>query len=181
VHILEQQRPLSLPETFPDRKDKLSCVAETNIEVLNCGLTSPNARANHLGVQEALVIFLKTLPRRHENVVTKREAYPFFFSRFRYEQKLAQERDVGLRLKGENGILKKKASAFQKDLEDQKDEIKELFEKKKDLYQTIASLEKDIASLKKEIRERDETIGDKEKRIYDLKKKNQVRVRVKKA
>jgi chromosome segregation ATPase len=104
----------------------------------------------------------------------------FVLSRFRYEQKLAQERDVGLRLKGENGILKKKASAFQKDLEDQKDEIKELFEKKKDLYQTIASLEKDIASLKKEIRERDETIGDKEKRIYDLKKKNQVRVRVKK-
>lgn len=87
---------------------------------------------------------------------------------------MAQEREVGLRLKGENGILKKKATAFQKDLEDQKEEIKELFEKKKDLYQTIASLEKDIASLKKEIKERDETIGDKEKRIYDLKKKNQV-------
>lgn len=94
---------------------------------------------------------------------------------FRYEQKLTQEREVGLRLKGENGILKKKALAFQKDLEDQKEEIRELFEKKKDLYQTIASLEKDIGSLKKEIKERDETIGDKEKRIYDLKKKNQVR------
>ncbi|GBG61790.1 hypothetical protein CBR_g23749 [Chara braunii] len=91
----------------------------------------------------------------------------------RYEAKLAQEREVGLRLKGENGIMKKKFNALQKDIEDQKEEIKQLFEQKKELYQTIASLEKDISGLKKEIKERDETIGDKEKRIHDLKKKNQ--------
>ena len=91
----------------------------------------------------------------------------------RYESKLSGEREIGLRLKGENGIMKKKFNALQKDIDDQKEEIKQLFEQKKELYQTIASLEKDIAGLKKEISERDETIGEKEKRIYDLKKKNQ--------
>ncbi|GMH45741.1 hypothetical protein BSKO_13704 [Bryopsis sp. KO-2023] len=91
----------------------------------------------------------------------------------RYEQRLSQEREVGLRLKGQNGIMRKKFNALQKDIEAQKEEIKSLFDQKKELYQTIASLEKDIMGLKREIRERDETIGDKERRIYDLKKKNQ--------
>lgn len=91
----------------------------------------------------------------------------------RYEQKLAAEREIGLRLKGENGIMKKKFNNLQKDINEQKDEIQQLFDQKKDLYSTISSLEKDINGLKKEIKERDETIGDKEKRIYDLKKKNQ--------
>mmetsp|Transcript_36831 Transcript_36831/g.108610 ORF Transcript_36831/g.108610 Transcript_36831/m.108610 type:complete len:1386 (-) Transcript_36831:299-4456(-) len=91
----------------------------------------------------------------------------------RYEGKLVAEKEVSLRLKGENGIMRKKFTALQKDIEAQKEEIKNLFEQKRELYATIASLEKDIASLKREIRERDETIGDKERRIYDLKKKNQ--------
>ena len=67
---------------------------------------------------------------------------------------------------------RKKFTALQKDIEDQKEEIRQLFNNKKALHEHIASLEKDIAGLKKEIRERDETIGE-EKRIYDLKKKNQ--------
>mmetsp|Transcript_22834 Transcript_22834/g.63112 ORF Transcript_22834/g.63112 Transcript_22834/m.63112 type:complete len:1547 (+) Transcript_22834:150-4790(+) len=91
----------------------------------------------------------------------------------KYEVRLAGEREASLRLKGENGIMRKKFNALQKDIEAQKEEIKNLFEQKRELYATIASLEKDIASLKREIRERDETIGDKERRIYDLKKKNQ--------
>ena len=91
----------------------------------------------------------------------------------KYEAKLATEREAALRLKGENGIMRKKFTALQKDIEDQKDEISGLFHNKKALHEHIGSLEKDIAGLKKEIRERDETIGDKEKRIYDLKKKNQ--------
>ena len=90
-----------------------------------------------------------------------------------FETKLKQEREVGLRLKGENGILKKKFTAFQKEVNDAKAEVQSLFKDKQNLYNTIAGLEKDIEGLKKEIRERDETIGDKEKRIYDLKKKNQ--------
>ena len=91
----------------------------------------------------------------------------------KYEAKLTTEREAALRLKGDNGIMRKKFTALQKDIEDQKDEISGLFHNKKALHEHIGSLEKDIASLKKEIRERDETIGDKEKRIYDLKKKNQ--------
>ena len=91
----------------------------------------------------------------------------------KYEAKLLAEKDTSLRLKGENGIMRRKFTALQKDIEDQKDEINALFQSKKALHEHIASLEKDVAGLKKEIRERDETIGDKEKRIYDLKKKNQ--------
>ena len=91
----------------------------------------------------------------------------------KYELRLAAERESGLRLKGENGIMKKKFTLLQKDINVQKDEIQSLFDDKKELYATIASLEKDIAGLKREIRERDDTISDKEKRIYDLKKKNQ--------
>mmetsp|Transcript_23146 Transcript_23146/g.44198 ORF Transcript_23146/g.44198 Transcript_23146/m.44198 type:complete len:412 (-) Transcript_23146:603-1838(-) len=84
-----------------------------------------------------------------------------------------QEREVGLRLKGENGIMKKKFHALSKDIKGQEDEIKELNNQKSQLYVQISNLEKEIVSLKKEVTERDETIGDKEKRIYDIKKKNQ--------
>ncbi|EQC26147.1 hypothetical protein SDRG_15999 [Saprolegnia diclina VS20] len=69
--------------------------------------------------------------------------------------------------------MKKKFTALQKDIEDQRDAIKNLLEKEKDLFEQIKTLEKDIQALKREIRGRDETIGEKEKRIYDLKKKNQ--------
>ncbi|KDO35331.1 hypothetical protein SPRG_00180 [Saprolegnia parasitica CBS 223.65] len=91
----------------------------------------------------------------------------------RYEDKLAAEREATLRYKGENGIMKKKFTALQKDIEDQRDAIKNLLEKEKDLFEQIKTLEKEIQALKREIRSRDETIGEKEKRIYDLKKKNQ--------
>lgn len=91
----------------------------------------------------------------------------------RYELKLQEEREATLRLKGENGIMKKKYSALHKDIEDQKEEIRSLEEKGKELFENIKGLEKDIQGHKKEIREREETIQDKEKRIYDLKKKNQ--------
>uniref|UniRef100_H3GFR1 Uncharacterized protein n=1 Tax=Phytophthora ramorum TaxID=164328 RepID=H3GFR1_PHYRM len=91
----------------------------------------------------------------------------------RYELKLSDEREATLRLKGENGIMKKKFSALQKDIEDQREEIRSLEEKGKELAENIRGLEKDIQGHKKEIREREETIQDKEKRIYDLKKKNQ--------
>lgn len=93
--------------------------------------------------------------------------------KMKYELKLQEEREATLRLKGENGIMKKKFSALQKDIEDQKEEIRSLEEKGKELFENIKGLEKDIQGHKKEIREREETIQDKEKRIYDLKKKNQ--------
>lgn len=91
----------------------------------------------------------------------------------KYEAKLNAEREATLRYKGENGIMKKKFSALQKDIEVQREEIKTMLEKEQELVVQIRALEREIQAHKREIRERDETIGDKEKRIYDLKKKNQ--------
>ncbi len=53
----------------------------------------------------------------------------------RYEAKLTAERDMGLRLKGENGIMKKRFSALQKDIDEAREECKALFDQKKELYQ----------------------------------------------
>ncbi|KAL7750132.1 hypothetical protein RI367_004304 [Sorochytrium milnesiophthora] len=91
----------------------------------------------------------------------------------RYERRLKEEREAGLRLKGENGIMKKKFHTLQNEIESHKSEIQKMFLEEKKLHSIIKSLEKDLAGVKKEILERDETIQDKEKRIYDLKKKNQ--------
>ncbi|CAM9162267.1 unnamed protein product [Pylaiella littoralis] len=91
----------------------------------------------------------------------------------KFMAKLAAEKEATLRLKGENGIMKKKFSRLSKQVEDQREDMTTLQERQKDLFETIKSLEKDIQGHKKEIREREETIADKEKRIYDLKKKNQ--------
>ena len=59
---------------------------------------------------------------------------------FRYEGKLTAERDMGLRLKGENGIMKKRFSALQKDIDEAREECKALFDQKKDLYQVCTEL-----------------------------------------
>lgn len=57
----------------------------------------------------------------------------------RYGSKLNFEKELGLRLKGENGIMKKKFSALQKDIEDQREEIRTMFAQKKELYQVWSS------------------------------------------
>merc|ERR1719494_349160 len=91
----------------------------------------------------------------------------------KYERKLCEEREANLRLKGETGIMKRKFTSLQKEIDEHKQEISRLHSEQTKLNGIIKSLEKDIFGLKKEIQERDETIQDKEKRIYDLKKKNQ--------
>ncbi|KAI9141043.1 WD repeat domain 65-like protein [Paraphysoderma sedebokerense] len=93
--------------------------------------------------------------------------------KLRYERRLKEEREIGLRLKGENGIMKKKFNSLQNEIEGHKEEIQKLLTEEKRLMGIIKGLERDIAAMKKEIQERDETIQDKEKRIYDIKKKNQ--------
>jgi len=90
-----------------------------------------------------------------------------------YEEKLATEKENLLKLKGDNGLIKKKNAQLQKKWDDQDTVLKAEQEKNNELDIKIKTCERDIAGLKKEIKERDETIGDKEKRIYDLKKKNQ--------
>ena len=52
----------------------------------------------------------------------------------RYEGRLAAEREAGLRLKGENGTMKKKFGTLQKEIDDQRAEMAQLFEHKKELY-----------------------------------------------
>lgn len=90
-----------------------------------------------------------------------------------YERRLKEERESGLRLKGDNGILRKKFKSLHADIEAAKARRAEMEAEQAKLHQHIKALEKDILSGKKEIEERDETIQDKEKRIYDLKRKNQ--------
>ena len=58
----------------------------------------------------------------------------------RYEGRLAAEREAGLRLKGENGIMKKKFGTLQKEIDDQRAEVAQLFEHKKELYAVRAAV-----------------------------------------
>ena len=90
-----------------------------------------------------------------------------------FEEKLAIARETTLKFKGENGIMKKKFVLMQRDIEDQKEEMKLLQAKEKELHDQIKLLEKEVSAQKKEIKTRDASIGEKEKRIYELKKKNQ--------
>ncbi|XP_069837406.1 cilia- and flagella-associated protein 57 isoform X1 [Dendropsophus ebraccatus] len=93
--------------------------------------------------------------------------------KIKYERRLREEREISLRLKGESGIMRKKFSSLQKDIEERTADIERMKMEEQKLQGVIKSLDKDIQGLKREIQERDETIQDKEKRIYDLKKKNQ--------
>jgi chromosome segregation ATPase len=91
----------------------------------------------------------------------------------RYEKKLRSEREDGARLKGENGIMRKKFNTLNKDIDDNKAEILRMKENVKKLESVITMLEKDILQLRKEMADRDEHIQDKERKVYDLKKRNQ--------
>eukprot|EP01041_Mallomonas_annulata_P003461 gene3461-6887_t len=90
-----------------------------------------------------------------------------------YEDKLTSCREATLKYKGENGIMRKKFIVLQKDIEDQKEEVRALQDREKELHDQIKVLEKEVSAHKREIKVRDTSIGDKEKRIYELKKKNQ--------
>jgi uncharacterized protein (DUF3084 family) len=89
----------------------------------------------------------------------------------KYEALLHAEHESGLRLKGENGIMRKKFAALKRDIKTHEDDIAALNEQKTQLNLTIQNLENEMGSLRKEIAARDETIGDKERRIGDMKKK----------
>ncbi|KAG7481579.1 hypothetical protein MATL_G00068090 [Megalops atlanticus] len=92
--------------------------------------------------------------------------------RVKFEKMLTEEKETNVHLKDETGIMRKKFSSLQREIDDKNMETEKLKVELQKLHGVIKSLEKDILSLKKEIQERDETIQDKEKRIYDLRKKN---------
>ncbi|KAJ3047877.1 Cilia- and flagella-associated protein 57, partial [Rhizophlyctis rosea] len=91
----------------------------------------------------------------------------------RYERKLRVEREESARLKGDNGIMRKKFNTLNKDIEYNKAEVARMRDDEGKLRGVIAVLEREIGGLRKEMAERDELIQDKERRVYDLKKKNQ--------
>ena len=57
---------------------------------------------------------------------------------------LSSEKDTLLRIKGENGIMKKKMFEFAKDIEIQREELRLLFQQKKELYEIISIMERDM-------------------------------------
>ena len=61
----------------------------------------------------------------------------------------------------------------QRDVEDQKEEIRTLLVREAELHGQIKNLEKEVSAHKKEIKARDLAINEKEKKIFELKKKNQ--------
>ena len=65
------------------------------------------------------------------------------------------------KLRNETGIMRKKFTSLQKEIDDHKEEIRKHQAEIAKLNGVIRNLEKDIAGLKKEIQERDETIQDK--------------------
>lgn len=93
--------------------------------------------------------------------------------RARFEVRLREESETTLKVRGENGLMKRKYVNDTKVITEQKEELASLADKEKELHEAISALQKDVAGHKKEIKEREETITDKETRIYDLKKKNQ--------
>ncbi|KAL6489815.1 hypothetical protein MHYP_G00001600 [Metynnis hypsauchen] len=93
--------------------------------------------------------------------------------RVKYERKLREEKETNLRFKGETGVMKKKFSSLQREIDDRNVEIEKLKVEQQKLLAFIKSLEKDILGLKRGIQESHLTIQDKDKLIYDLKKKNQ--------
>merc|ERR1711904_724593 len=90
-----------------------------------------------------------------------------------YEEKLAQEKDEKVRLRGQAGIHRKHHEDLKRQMNKKEDELKTWMEQNKKKQEKIDALMKDKDSNEKEIKERDKTIGDKENRIGDLKKQNQ--------
>lgn len=69
----------------------------------------------------------------------------------KFEKKLREEKEAVLRLKGENGIMKKKFNSLQNEIDAHKVEIAKMFAEEKKLHSITKSLEKDIHGLKKEV------------------------------
>jgi len=90
-----------------------------------------------------------------------------------YEQKLAQEKDDKVRLRGQAGIHQKHHHDLNTEMMKKEEEVRKKAEESRKAEERILGLMKDKDSNEKEIKERDKTIHDKEQRIFDLKKQNQ--------
>lgn len=79
--------------------------------------------------------------------------------RHTFEKKLKDEKEIVMKLKGENGIMKKRFSTISSEIESHKTEISKLFNEEKKLYSIIKNLEKDIVGLKREVNVKEWMIG----------------------
>ena len=93
--------------------------------------------------------------------------------RAHYETAIFELKESNMRLKGENGVTKKKVHNLLKDIDDSKAEVMKYRADLAKKMTVTKGLEKEIESWKKELKEREENVQDKEKRIHELKKKNQ--------
>merc|ERR1712228_633914 len=91
----------------------------------------------------------------------------------KYVTILNEERESTLRLKGENGVMKKKFTSLKNEIEDRIEESKKMNVQENNFKKTIVSLKEEIEKLDDAMLSRDNIIGEKEKKIYKLKKKNQ--------
>lgn len=71
--------------------------------------------------------------------------------RLKYERKVKDEHEIALRLKGENGVMRKKFTALQADIEGHREKVLALFNEEKRLRGVIKGLEDDISALKREV------------------------------
>lgn len=91
----------------------------------------------------------------------------------RYRGRLEQERDVTLRLKGENGIIQKKFKALQRDLEDLGEAKLALQTQEEELLEHTYSLKAKLEEQRQAISARDAVISEKERQIFEVKRGNQ--------
>ncbi|KAL4457327.1 hypothetical protein ABPG75_012192 [Micractinium tetrahymenae] len=91
----------------------------------------------------------------------------------RSRKQLQVESDANLRLKGENGLLRKRFDEQQKAIDEGKAQLRAAEADKRQLVAVIEGLRRDVAALQRDVAGRDEAIAEKEKRILDLKHKTQ--------
>eukprot|EP00927_Polykrikos_kofoidii_P044410 TRINITY_DN38389_c0_g1_i1.p1 TRINITY_DN38389_c0_g1~~TRINITY_DN38389_c0_g1_i1.p1 ORF type:complete len:1288 (+),score=271.17 TRINITY_DN38389_c0_g1_i1:192-4055(+) len=90
-----------------------------------------------------------------------------------YEQKLTEEKDEKVRLRGQAGIHRKHHEDLKRKMQKRQDDVHKKEEENRKAEEKIVALLKDKDSNEKEIAERDKTILDKEGRIYALRNQNQ--------
>merc|ERR1711904_157114 len=90
-----------------------------------------------------------------------------------YEEKLMQEKDDKVRLRGQAGIHRKHHEDLKRQMQKKEEELRQHQDEARKRQERIDSLIKERDHNLKEIKERDRMIGDKEQKINDLKKQNQ--------
>lgn len=170
---LVRQRDVDLLKLDKGRKEIVSFHEEYVAKLIKENESKLEAdRQNRIQAQEQLEQLKKELDEI-QNQLDDDIKIEINLMKDKHDDHLTSCREMTLKYKGENGILKKKTTLLQAEIEEQTQEIKNLLSREKHAHDVIKQKEDIISNLKKEIKSRDTTIQEKEKRIYELKKKNQ--------